>query len=126
VLVNGLSPDGEYDGESYELPEEYVDYLKTTFLAKVANTYNESVMVSNALEYGLNSGIVTEEEVDELFEEMSYDMGSDIPSMDLRDKLSDMIEKIAQHRRRELNSDLESRAETLVSEIEEFLKNGGK
>jgi hypothetical protein len=127
VLVNGLSPDGDYDGENHELPNDYVDYLKTGFLARVANTYNESVAVTNAIEYGIEAGILDEDEVEALFDEMNNERLSGIqPNSDLRERLADLVHKIALHRKREMEREVDSDADKLVNEIEDFLKNGGK
>ena len=54
VVVNGLSNDYEYDGDNHDLPDEFITYMQTKFIDKVAETYNESKMVQAMLEYAFN------------------------------------------------------------------------
>jgi hypothetical protein len=49
VLVSGTSPSGEYDGENYDLPENFFRFLSTKFTEHVAQTYNECVAMTLGL-----------------------------------------------------------------------------
>lgn len=115
VVVNGCSPEGEYDGESYDLPSAFIDYMKTTFLAKVAHTYNESVVMSTAFDYVMEHGLMSESEIDELLEMMESSSGTAEELRELRDRLDRVIEIVNDHQAGRAT-------EQLVSEIYDFLK----
>lgn len=63
VLVSGTSPDGEYDGENYDLPENFYKFLTTKFTKRVADTYNETMIMSAGLALARRVGILDDEEM---------------------------------------------------------------
>lgn len=117
VVVNGYSPNGEYDGDDYDLPQAFIEYMKTTFLARVAEKYNESVMVTAILEQAIEMGIMTDGEVDEWLNELSR-IGEehDRAGFDkLQDKLKEIITKIKEEESAQATDEL-------IDEIYDFLK----
>jgi len=62
VLVNGYDETGIDDGESHDLPTEFMLWVATTFARKVGETYNESVMISMIIQYAIENDIVSTEE----------------------------------------------------------------
>ena len=81
VVVNGLSNDYEYDGDNHDLPDEFITYMQTKFIDKVAETYNESKMVQAMLEYAFNKDLMTEDEVATLLEHLESGVEGDEESM---------------------------------------------
>lgn len=63
VLVSGTSPDGEYDGENYDLPENFYKFLTTKFTKRVADTYNETMIMSAGLALARRVGILDDAEM---------------------------------------------------------------
>jgi len=63
VLVNAYDETGIDDGESHDLPTEFMLWAATTFARKVQDTFNESVMISMIISYAAETGIVTPEEM---------------------------------------------------------------
>ena len=63
VLVSGTSPDGEYDGENYDLPENFYKFLTTKFTKRVADTYNETMIMTAGLALARRVGILDDEEM---------------------------------------------------------------
>jgi hypothetical protein len=63
VLVSGTSPDGEYDGDNYDLPEQFYKYLTTKFTKRVAETYNETMIMSAGIALARRVGIIDAEEM---------------------------------------------------------------
>ena len=117
VVVNGYSPNGEYDGDDYDLPLAFIDYMKTTFLARVAEKYNESVMVTAILEQAIEMGIMTDAEVDEWLNELSR-IGEERDRVGfdkLQDKLKEIITKIKEEESAQATDEL-------IDEIYDFLK----
>lgn len=70
VLVSGTSPDGEYDGDNYDLPEQFYKYLTTKFTKRVAETYNETMIMSAGIALAKRVGIVDADEMADLDEEL--------------------------------------------------------
>jgi len=70
VLVSGTSPSGEYDGENYDLPENFYKFLTTNFTKRVADTYNETMIMSAGIALARQIGILDEEEMLVLDEEL--------------------------------------------------------
>jgi hypothetical protein len=64
VLVNGNNDVGEYDGYNHDLPNEFIEYMKTVFLARVATTYNESQIILALLQSAASDDIIEMEKLD--------------------------------------------------------------
>jgi hypothetical protein len=121
VLVNGYNEDNEYDGDNHEFPEVFVVYMKTSFLAKVANAYNESQMISAMLKYSLDAGLITKEGIDNLLEELGEAILTDdeVGISDLSARLEEIMLKLD-------NTMGEEASNKLIDEIYEFLDKEGK
>lgn len=66
VVVWGLSPNGVYDGDNYDVPSHIAQFLQTELLAKTSDAYNMATSVSFALSYAIATGIVDEDDVDRI------------------------------------------------------------
>lgn len=66
VVTWGLSPNGEYDGDDYDIPEEMVEFIQTELVSQTANAYNLSVMSSLACQMAIECGLCTESDIMEL------------------------------------------------------------
>lgn len=117
VLVNGCSPSGDYDGDNHDLPDEFIAYMMTTFLANVAVRYNETVMLTEAMTYAVESGAVTEQEIDDLLDDMESANGSRSPEEynELRKRMEEILTKVEEHRTKH-------EVDGLIEEIYDFLK----
>lgn len=121
VLVNGYNKDNEYDGDNHEFPEVFVVYMKTAFLAKVANAYNESQMISAMLQYSLDTGLISKQGIDNLMEELGEAILTDdeVGISDLSAKLEEIMLKLDKTMGEEASN-------KLIDEIYEFLDKEGK
>jgi hypothetical protein len=115
VVVNGCSPSGEYDGDDYDLPSSFIDYMKTTFLMKVANTYNESVVVSTAFDYAIDNELLEQNEIDELLNLMESSGNTEDELRNLRNSMERILEIVNEHQAKRVT-------EELIDEIYDFLK----
>ena len=121
VVVNGLSNDlREYDGDNHDLPDEFITYMQTKFIDKVAETYNESKMVQAMLEYAFNKDMMTEDEVTTLLQHLESGVEGNEESMDYVNREFNRIYEL-------IEEEMTVGATTqLVDEIYDFLrKNGG-
>jgi hypothetical protein len=119
VVVNGLSNDYEYDGDNHDLPDEFITYMQTKFIDKVAETYNESKLVQSMLEYAFNKDMMTEDEVSELLKHLELGVEGNQESMDfVNHEFARIYEMIEQ--------EMTVGATTqLVDEIYDYLKKQG-
>ena len=62
VLLWGLSPNGERDGDNYDMPSEMVESIQVELLEGVAIAYNASVVVSAIMELAIHAGLVGKSE----------------------------------------------------------------
>ena len=121
VIVGGESPSGEYDGEDYDLPENFYQFLTTKFTQHVADTYNEATTATIALELAQHFGIITEDEIDELMEAMSSELNGE-GKTNARELLEDLTHKVNVRLQELAELSKDKQAEKMVNEIEEFLK----
>jgi len=121
VLVNGYNKNNYYDGDNHEFPDVFVRYMKTSFLKRVADCYNESQMISAMLQYSLDTGLITKEAIDNLMEDLGeaiqYD--DEIGLADLSVKIEEIMSKLD-------NTMGEEASNKLIDEIYEFLDKEGK
>jgi len=119
VVVNGLSNEYEYDGDNHDLPDEFITYMQTKFVDKVAETYNESKMVQAMLEYAFNKDLMTEDEVATLLEHLESGVEGDEESMAYVNREFNRIYEM-------IEEEMTVGATTqLVDEIYDYLKKQG-
>lgn len=119
VVVNGFNADNEYDGDNHDLPDVYIQYMQTKFVDKVAETYNESKMVSVMLDYALNNDIMSESEIDELLRNLELSVSGSTEAMaSVNREFNRIFEAIE-------NSLAEGATDQLVDEIYDFLGKQG-
>lgn len=116
VVVNGFNKSNEYDGDNHDLPDVFIDYMKTTFLEKVAECYNESNIVTQMLMMAVDKDVITEDELDFILDSLGDAVNNDDEESmkaigkQLRDLLVQFDSKMG-----------EETTDKLVDEIYEFL-----
>jgi len=117
VLVNGNNDVGEYDGYNHDLPSDFIEYMKTAFLARVATTYNESQIILALLQSAASDDIIEPEKLDELLEALSNAVETGDP--DATNKAGELMRNVLS----QLDQTMANQAtDTLVDEIYDFLK----
>ena len=117
VLVNGNNEVGEYDGYNHDLPSDFIEYMKTVFLARVATTYNESQIILALLQSAASDDIIEPEKLDELLEALSEAV--ETGDRDATNKAGELMRNVLS----ELDQTMANQAtDTLVDEIYDFLK----
>jgi hypothetical protein len=119
VIVAGESPSGEYDGENYDLPESFFQFLTTKFTEHVAETYNEATTATIVLELAQKFGLATEEELNLLVSTMAEEINTNSHNGVAMQMLTDLTHKVNE-KLAEMAS--EAQGASLVNEIEDFLK----
>lgn len=119
VVVNGLSNEYEYDGDNHDLPDEFITYMQTKFIDKVAETYNESKLVQGMLEYAFNKDMMTEDEVAKLLEHLELGVQGNQESMDYVNREFNRIYELVE---KEMTV---GATDQLVDEIYDYLKKQG-
>lgn len=95
VVVWGLSPNGVYDGDNYDVPSHIAEFLQTELLAKTSGAYNMATSVSFALSYAVSAGLIDEEEVDRIVVGL-YDSAGTKNGV-LEQQLSDILKMVVVH-----------------------------
>lgn len=120
VVVSGTSTSGDYDGENYDVPSDMVQWLRTTFVVRVSDTYNMASQLTQAFKFAVENELIDMSTVDEMMNELMDDVNNGSQSEAVADKLHNLIdltaEAIAGHVEKEMGVD------DLVNEIEQFLK----
>jgi hypothetical protein len=62
VVLWGSSPNGEYDGDDYDMPDFMVEYIQSDLLESTSQAYNQSTMMAMAAKYAVLHGYCSEEE----------------------------------------------------------------
>jgi hypothetical protein len=118
VIVAGESPDGYCDGDNYDLPESFFQFLTTKFTEHVAQTYNEATTATIVLSLAQSFGLATEEELNLLVSKMGEELngggkGEALQMLtDLTNKVNEQLMEMAG----------EVSGSVLADEVEEFLK----
>lgn len=63
VIVWGLSPNGEYDGDNYDIPEWITDFIMKDLVISTAGNYNLAAMLGDVCKYAIANKLATLEEV---------------------------------------------------------------
>ena len=117
VLVNGNNDVGEYDGYNHDLPSEFIEYMKTVFLARVATTYNESQIILALLQSAASDDIIEMEKLDELLEVLAEAV--ETGDRDVNNKAGELMRNVLS----QIDETMATQAtDTLVDEIYDFLK----
>ena len=119
VLVSGHSSTGEYDGENYDVPDTMVSWLRSTFVKRVAETYNEATALTAAFQYAIENNLIEPELFHEAMQAVAEDVENGERSEMVADKLRNLInitgDAIVGHTANKVSG-------KLVSEVEEFLR----
>lgn len=117
VLVNGNNDVGEYDGYNHDLPNDFIEYMKTVFLARVATTYNESQIILALLQSAASDDIIEPEKLDELLVVLAEAV--ETGDRDATNKAGELMRNVLE----QVDQNMANQAtDTLVDEIYDFLK----
>lgn len=123
VLVRATTDDGEFANGFTDLPSEFITWLEERHMPRVADAYNQTLMVSAMFRLAVQEKLITEEEVDEFFTQtMTYLEGGEI-SPELQEKTTQFIDKVIAVVEEKVTAGL---GDKLADEIYEFLDKGGK
>jgi hypothetical protein len=66
VIVGGTSPNGVYDGENYDLPKGFFQFLNGTFKEHVRSCLVESMIMTAGIDLMHSKGFITDDELEQL------------------------------------------------------------
>jgi hypothetical protein len=119
VIVGGESPSGEYDGDNYDLPESFFQFLTTKFTEHVAETYNEATTATIVLSLAESFGLATKEELELLVSTMAEEINTNSHNGVAMQMLTDLTHKVNEQL---MEMAGEASGQALADEIEDFLK----
>lgn len=68
VLAWGLSPNGESDGDIYDMPDTFSQFIFGSFTDAVVRAYGTSYMMSAMFESAVAEGVISEDELEKIME----------------------------------------------------------
>ena len=123
VLVRSADENGVLADDFMDLPTEFITWLETKHMPRVADAYNQTLMVSALFKFAVMENLIPEDEVDEFFNDtMIYLEGGDIDP-ELQNKTTEFINKVIAVVEEKVTNGL---GDKLAEEIYEFLEKGGQ
>lgn len=123
VLVRSADENGVLADDFMDLPTEFITWLETKHMPRVADAYNQTVMVGALFKFAVMENLITEEEVDEFFNDtLVYLEGGEI-APELQKRTTDFINRIVAVVEEKVTN---GAGDQLADEIYEFLEKGGK
>lgn len=123
VLVRSSDENGVLADDFMDLPTEFITWLETKHMPRVADAYNQTLMVSALFKFAVMENLIPEDEVDEFFNDtMIYLEGGDIDP-ELQNKTTEFINKVIAVVEEKVTNGL---GDKLAEEIYEFLEKGGQ
>lgn len=123
VLVRSADENGVLADDFMDLPTEFITWLETKHMPRVADAYNQTLMVSALFKFAVMENLIPEDEVDEFFNDtMIYLEGGDIDP-ELQKKTTEFINKVIAVVEEKVTNGL---GDKLAEEIYEFLEKGGQ
>jgi len=123
VLVRAQDDNGVLADDFLDLPTEFIGWLEERHMPKVANAYNQTLMVSAMFRLAIQENLIPEDEVEQFFiDTMSYLEGGEIEP-ELQKKTTEFIDKIIALVEEKVTANL---GDKIADEIYEFLDKGGE
>ncbi|CAB4151387.1 Protein of unknown function DUF3846 [uncultured Caudovirales phage] len=127
VLVRASDDDGVLGGDDvFDLPSSFIKWLNDKHLPRVAETYNESIMLGLMIQFALQENLMTPDEFSDFMESLDkYSSGEEITD-ELNEEMTKFIHMIML---RVEESSLAEAGDKLADEIYEYFKqekNNGK
>jgi len=123
VLVRAQDDNGVLADDFLDLPTEFIGWLEERHMPKVANAYNQTLMVSAMFRLAVQENLIPEDEVEQFFiDTMVYLEGGDIEP-ELQKKTTEFIDKVIALVEEKVTANL---GDKLADEIYEFLDKGGE
>lgn len=118
VVVGGTSPSGEYDGDNHDISDQFLNFLMGKFTEHVAESYNESVMVTLGIQLARGFGIVDKAEMAQLQRQLRDVVENGADDTELREHIMNIGVRAKQFVEDKTVAD-----SNIADEVEEFLKN---
>ena len=123
VLVRASDENGVLADDFMDLPTEFITWLEEKHMPRVADAYNQTLMVSALFKFAVMENLIPEDEVDEFFNDtLVYLEGGDIDP-ELQNKTTEFINRVIAVVEEKVTNGL---GDKLAEEIYEFLEKGGK
>jgi hypothetical protein len=107
------------DGEDGDVPDTFVKWLMSSFLQRVAETYNEATFIAEVMRFAVENHLVPEEEIMEVMNSMGQDIANEGQTPETMQKMNELLEKILKAVQ---DYNAEEDGVQLVGEIEDWLK----
>lgn len=107
------------DGEDGDVPDTFVKWLMSSFLKRVAETYNEATFIAEVMRFAVENHLVPKEEIMEVMDSMGQDIANEGQTPETMQKMNELLEKILKAVQ---DYNAEEDGVQLANEIEDWLK----
>lgn len=108
------------NGEDGDVPDTFVKWLMSSFLQRVAETYNEATFIAEVMRFAVENNLVPKEEIAEVMDSMGQDIANEGQTPETMQKMNELLEKILKAVQ---DYTAEEDGVQLVNEIEDWLKS---
>jgi hypothetical protein len=123
VIVSGTSPSGEYDGDNYDLPKDLVEFFKEEFVGFCAKNYNEAAILNFMMEMAIESGIISDEELDSVSDELELLIDNRAYGSKMSDESLEIIQRSLKWGREQvIDAIMEDETENFEDELQKFME----
>lgn len=95
VIVWGLSPNGEYDGDNYDIPEWITEFIMRDLVVSSAGAYNMSTLLADVCKYAVAEKIASLDDVANIAKAMHDGATTGIIDYEAEDRLIVILNKVA-------------------------------
>jgi hypothetical protein len=114
VVTYALSPNGEYDGDDYDMPTELIEFISQDILVATANAYNSAALMGWATERMIAEEILTEEDVELVMDAINSTVMGEATEMPVE---AEMIMMMVQEYLNTTEQELQTRVKDAAQEI---------
>jgi hypothetical protein len=95
VIVWGLSPNGEYDGDNHDIPEWITDFIMKDLVVSTAGNYNMASILSDVCKYAISCKLASIDEVVKIADALHTSAVNKTVDYEAEKKLSVILQKVA-------------------------------
>lgn len=117
VVTYALSPNGEYDGDDYDMPTELVEFISQDVLVATANAYNSAALMGWATERMVDEGILTDEDVESVMDAINGAITGEVTEMPVdAEMIMLMVQEYVTKTEQELRDRVKDAAQEIVND----------
>ena len=94
VIVWGLSPNGEYDGDNYDIPEWITNFIMKDLVTSTAGNFNMASLLGDVCKYAVANELASFDEILGIANALHRSAVNQAVDIESEEKLLDVLERI--------------------------------